>query len=153
MEGAPGVLREVAHDLRAYEQVEQERGVAEGFRGAAGGGRRPGEGGGGLPGQHVDRGPPERDGRAQKRRQSIGRSRGGLTTKTHMAAATGRSALKFSLSGGEAHDAPRGTVPPGGIERYFLRSERFRRVFTRYDKLDVLFCDLIYFVMIVDAIV
>ena len=38
------------------------------------------------------------------------------------------------------------------IERYFLRLKRFRRIFTRYDKLDVLFCGFIYFAMIVDAI-
>ena len=38
------------------------------------------------------------------------------------------------------------------IERYFLRLKRFRKIFTRYDKLDVLFCGFIYFAMIVDAI-
>lgn len=38
------------------------------------------------------------------------------------------------------------------IERYLLRLMRFRRIFTRYDKLDVLFCGFIYFAMIVDAI-
>ena len=38
------------------------------------------------------------------------------------------------------------------IERYFLRLKRFRRIFTRYDKLDVLFCGFIHFAMIVDAI-
>ena len=128
--------------------------------------------------------------------------------KIHMVTATGRSAIGFSLSGGEAHDSPEGialldritkipeqkyilmdrayegenmrrkalekgyspVVPPKSnrkgpweydkerykqrnqIERYFLRLKRFRRVFTRYDKLDVLFCGFIYFAMIVDAI-
>ena len=38
------------------------------------------------------------------------------------------------------------------IERYFLRLKRFRKIFTRYDELDVLFCGFIYFAMIVDAI-
>ena len=38
------------------------------------------------------------------------------------------------------------------IERYFLRLKRFRKIFARYDKLDVLFCGFIYFAMIVDAI-
>lgn len=38
------------------------------------------------------------------------------------------------------------------IERFFLRLKRFRRIFTRYDKLDVVFCGFIYFAMIVDAI-
>ncbi|WP_425597238.1 transposase, partial [Synergistes jonesii] len=36
--------------------------------------------------------------------------------------------------------------------RNFLRLKRFRKIFTRYDKLDVLFCGFIYFAMIVDAI-
>ena len=38
------------------------------------------------------------------------------------------------------------------IERYFLHLKRFRKIFARYDKLDVLFCGFIYFAMIVDAI-
>lgn len=38
------------------------------------------------------------------------------------------------------------------IERYFLRLKRFRRIFTRYDKLDIMFCGFIYFAMIIDAI-
>ena len=38
------------------------------------------------------------------------------------------------------------------IERYFLRLKHFRKIFTRYDKLDVLFRGFIYFAMIVDAI-
>lgn len=37
------------------------------------------------------------------------------------------------------------------IERYFLRIQRFRRVFTRYEKLDVLFVGVILFAMIADA--
>jgi len=40
------------------------------------------------------------------------------------------------------------------IERYFLRlKKRFRKVFTRYDKLDVLFCGVIFFAMIIDHLV
>ena len=38
------------------------------------------------------------------------------------------------------------------IERFFLRLKRFRRVFTRYDKLDVMFSGFIYFAMIIDVI-
>lgn len=38
------------------------------------------------------------------------------------------------------------------IERYFLRLKRFRKIFTRYDKLDVVFSGFIYFAMLVDAI-
>lgn len=38
------------------------------------------------------------------------------------------------------------------VERYFLRLKRFRKVFTRYDKLDVIFWAVISFSMILDAI-
>ena len=39
------------------------------------------------------------------------------------------------------------------IERYFLRLKRFRKIFTRYDKLDVMFSGFIYFAMSIDAII
>lgn len=38
------------------------------------------------------------------------------------------------------------------VERLFLRLKRFRRIFTRYDKLDALFSGFIYFAMIIDAV-
>ena len=38
------------------------------------------------------------------------------------------------------------------IERLFCRIKRFRKVFTRYDKLDVIFSGVISFAMILDAI-
>lgn len=38
------------------------------------------------------------------------------------------------------------------FERFFLRLKRFRRIFTRYDKLDVVFSGFVYFAMMVDAI-
>ena len=39
------------------------------------------------------------------------------------------------------------------IERFFLRIKRFRRIFTRYDKLDLMFAGFILFAMIVDSVV
>lgn len=39
------------------------------------------------------------------------------------------------------------------VERFFLRIKRFRRVFTRYDKLDIVFAGFILFAMIIDSIV
>jgi len=39
------------------------------------------------------------------------------------------------------------------IERCILRLKRFRRIFTRYDKLDVLFCGFLYFAMIIDTLI
>ena len=38
--------------------------------------------------------------------RAIGRSRGGVSTKIHMAAADERTALGIALTGGQAHDAP-----------------------------------------------
>ena len=38
------------------------------------------------------------------------------------------------------------------VERYFLRLKRFRKVFTRYDKLDIMFLSVIMLAMIFDAI-
>ncbi len=38
------------------------------------------------------------------------------------------------------------------IERYFLRIKRFRKVFTRYDKLDVIYSSIVAITMIFDAI-
>ena len=38
------------------------------------------------------------------------------------------------------------------VERRFRRIKRFRRIFTRYDKLDVIFLTFVYFALIVDAL-
>jgi transposase len=38
------------------------------------------------------------------------------------------------------------------IERFFLRIKRFRRVFTRYDKLDIIFMGIFTLALIFDAI-
>ena len=38
------------------------------------------------------------------------------------------------------------------VERYFLRLKRFRKVVTRYDKLDITFISVIMLAMIFDAI-
>ena len=38
------------------------------------------------------------------------------------------------------------------IERYFCRLKRYRKVFTRYDKLDIIFLSVIKLAMIFDAL-
>jgi hypothetical protein len=38
------------------------------------------------------------------------------------------------------------------VERFFLRIKRFRRVFTRYDKLDIIYAGVIIMALIYDAI-
>lgn len=126
-----------------------------------------------------------------------------------MVTSSDRSAVTFSLTSGNVHDAPPGrnlistitlgenecflimdkayegdetrmqaeccgfipVVPPkqnrkapwvydtilykrrNEIERFFLRLKRFRKVFTRYDKLDALFSGFVYFAMIADAVI
>ena len=39
------------------------------------------------------------------------------------------------------------------IERFFRRIKRFRRIFTRYDKLDVVYEGFILFAMVIDSLV
>ena len=134
--------------------------------------------------------------------------RGGWTTKIHMVAADARTAVTFSLSPGQAHDAPEGrklltrlgsqgqkpflimdrayegnetrqlalalgftpVVPPlstrvdpweydremykrrNEIERLFRRLKGFRRIFSRFEKLDTLFLGFILFALIFDAL-
>ena len=140
--------------------------------------------------------------------QSIGKSRGGWTTKLHILAANERIAVVFHLSGGGCHDAPQGRnlletqgsvhtnisllmdrayegdntrdlalelgyglcVPPKSnrkeswgydhdlykrrneVERLFRRLKAYRRIFTRYDKLDVVFLAFVFFALIVEAL-
>ena len=128
--------------------------------------------------------------------------------KLHLAAANERTALRFSLSPGQAHDAPAGrtllhglgpqpatpalvmdrayegqetrhlavalgvtpVVPPRQnrlapwaydrplytrrheVERLFRRLKGFRRIFTRFEKLDVLFLGFIVFALIFEAL-
>jgi len=38
------------------------------------------------------------------------------------------------------------------VERLFRRLKRFRRIFTRYDKLDIIFLSFVYFALVVDAL-
>ena len=140
--------------------------------------------------------------------QSIGKSRGGWTTKIHLVAADARTAVTFSLSPGQAHDAPEGrkrlhrlgaqreklpllmdrayegnetrqlalrlgfdpVVPPretrldpweydrkmykrrNEVERLFRRLKGFRRIFSRFEKLDVIFLGFVVFALIFDAL-
>ncbi|MCG5075575.1 IS5 family transposase [Paraburkholderia tagetis] len=140
--------------------------------------------------------------------QSIGKSRGGWTTKIHMVAADARTAITFALSPGQAGDAPQGrallqslgptnrplhlimdkayegdetrqlalglgfipVVPPKSnrlepweydremykrrneVERLFRRLKGFRRIFSRFEKLDAMFLAFINFALIVDGL-
>ena len=209
VEGIAEILWKVAYCLRTHEPLEQKWRLAEAFRGIADRGSHQDQDGKCLPGQHDGQSASKWHRCVKKTgKQSIGRSRGGLTTKIHMVTASDRSPVAFSLSGGNTHDGPEGEllvgslkrleeqrfmlmdrayagdsmrmkvvekgfipiVPPkrnrrkpwdydkehykqrNEIERYFLRIKRFRKIFTRYDKLDVMFCGFIYFAIIADAL-
>ena len=140
--------------------------------------------------------------------KAIGKSRGGWSTKIHMVAADARTAITFSLSPGQAHDAPEGrallrqlgapkrplhllmdrayegnetrqlaldlgympVVPPlstriepweydretykrrNEVERLLRRLKGFRRIFPRFEKLDVIFIGFISFALIADGL-
>src|SRR5215208_1520392 len=94
----------------------------------------------------------------RNRRQSMGRSRGGLTSKIHAVVDTNGLPVRLALSPGEAHDnrlaskllsrlksgsmllADRGYDADwirelAMVERFFNRIKQCRRVATRYDKL------------------
>ena len=51
---------------------------------------------------------PDGTGAQKNGPQSIGKSRGGWNTKIHLISISDRLAMIFSLSGGQAHDAPEG---------------------------------------------
>lgn len=203
---APGV-RTLAHDLREDERPGKEGSAGASLRGDAKGGDDPHQGRGVLVGQHDGQSASRRHWRIKKNGpQSIGRSRGGLTTKIHLVAANERTALCFSLSAGEAADGPEGrkllegwraarpeslkalvmdrayegeqtrqlvldlqlqpVVPPKinrlnpweydrelykrrtEVERLFRRLKAFRRIFSRFDKLDLMFSSFIHFALI-----
>ena len=42
--------------------------------------------------------------------------------------------------------------PFNQVKKLFRRIKRFRRIFTRYDKLDVIFLTFVYFALVVDAL-
>lgn len=207
MARAARLLRQLAQHLYAHESLGEERGAGPGVCGIAASADHARQGGSGVVGQFEREGPPGRDGRAEKNGpQAIGKSRGGWTTKLHLVAADARTAVGFSLSAGQAGDAPEGrklltslslsseyvimdkayegdetrqtvrdlgltpVVPPKSnrvdpweydrerykqrneVERLFRRLKGFRRVFTRFDKLDVVYTFFVYFALIVDAL-
>ncbi len=59
-----------------------------------------------------------------------------------MVAADARTAIAFSLSPRNDHD----------IERLFRRLKGFRRIFSRFEKLDALFLGFLTFALIVEAL-
>ena len=72
-------------------------------------------------------------------KQAIGSSRGGLTTKIHMMAAGVKQAVEFTLSPGQAHDAPEGRLlmeSVGKLKGYIdlVMDKAYEDDYTRYSK-------------------
>ena len=151
---------------------------------------------------------PDAAGAQKNGPQAIGKSRAALTTKIHLLAADDRTAVTFTLSPGQDHDAPHGrallkgvgpqpegrflvtdrayegdetrqlafdldytpVIPPKSnrkqpwaydreaykkrneVERLIRRLNRYRRVFSRYDKLDIVYTGFITLVLIIEAL-
>jgi transposase len=211
MAGFADRVRLLAYNLHAHEPVEQERRAASRFRASAARKHDVRVGYGAVAGQHQHSRPPQwRRRRKKNGPQSIGRSRGGLTTKLHLVAADARHAIAFDISGGQEGDAPWGrellrrigrlpsgctcgmamdrayegdatrelatelgftpVVPPNpgrlnpweldttlyklrnNVERFFRRIKEYRRIFTRYDKLDAMFMGFILFACSVEIL-
>ncbi len=202
-------VRQLAHHLHAHEPLVEERGARPGVREAATGADRAHQDRGPGTGLDLGEGASGRHRRVKKNGpQAIGKSRGGWNTKIHLVAADARTPITFSLSPGNAHDAPEGrellrelgpmpeglpmlmdrayegdetrqlvldlrmvpVVPPKSnridpwrydrtlykkrneIERLFRRMKGYRRIFSRFEKLDVVFLGFLCFAFIVEAL-
>lgn len=202
-------FRQLAYNLHADEPLEQGRRLGPGLCPVASRANLSHPHRTRVLGQHNGQSSPRRHWGAKKNGpQAIGRSRGGCTTKIHLAAANARCALMLRLSPGQAGDAPHGRellraggpAPPGcylimdtadqgdetlglarqlgyrpvvppnpqrlitwkydrwvyrrrnEIERLFRRLKAYRRVFCRFDKLDVLFTGFIVLALIIEAL-
>jgi transposase len=200
---------QLAHDLHANESVEQERSARPLVPEVAAIADHTHQDRSGIAGQHYGEGSSGWHRRAKKNGpQAIGKSRGGWTTKIHLVAADARTAITFSLSPGQAHDAAEGrkllgklgrpnwpihllmdrayegnetrqlaldlgfipVVPPKSnrlepweydremykrrneVERLFRRLKGFRRIFSRFEKLDVMFIAFIHFTLVIEAL-
>jgi hypothetical protein len=64
--------------------------------------------------------------------QAVGRSRGGLSTKIHLAADANGQPIRFILTGGQAHDAPQAIPLLTGIKAQQVLADNKGMTATRY---------------------
>jgi hypothetical protein len=84
-----------------------------------------------------DKNPPARPGR-----EGLGRSRGGLSTKIHLAADRRCRPVARILSPGQHGDCPQFIpryIERNTVERCFSKLKQFRAVATRYDKREFMY--------------
>jgi transposase len=189
-------------DLHAHEPLGEVGCAGAGLRAVAASRGCAVEDRSGVAGQHECEGASRWHWCAKKNGpQAIGTSRGGWNTKIHLLAADARTAVTFSLSPGQAHDAPEGralltrlgapnrplhllmdrayegnetrqlaldlgfipVVPPlrtriepweydpelykrrNEVECLFRRLQGYRQIFSRFEKLDVMFIAFLSF--------
>src|SRR4030042_186593 len=109
---AAAAIRQLAHDLHPHESLGQKRRAGEGLRGIAAPADRARQDRIRFARQHAREGASRWNrGVKENGAQSIGKSRGGWTTKIHLVAANARTALALSLSPGQAADGPEGRKP------------------------------------------
>ena len=157
-------LWQLAHDLYTHEPLVQERRDGSIVRALAAGSDHPHQDRGRIPGQHDSEGSSGRHRGAKKNGpQSIGKSRGGWSTKIHMVAEGNETRqLAFDLGFVPVVPPKRNRIDAweydqamykrrNEIERLFRRLKGFRRIFSRFEKLDVMFIGFIHFALIVEA--
>ena len=121
-------IRQMAHRLHSHEPLVQERCTRQGIRTPATGTDSAYQARGYFARQHDRQGTSRRHGCVKKNGpQAIGKSRGGWTTKIHMVAADARTAMTFSLSPGQAHDAPEGRKLLSRLLLSARRADRSKR--------------------------
>ena len=202
-------VRQLAHHLHTHESLGQVWRPGQSLRAATARASGADQDRSRVAGQHQRQGASRWHRRSKKNGpQAIGKSRGGWNTKIHLLAADARTAVTFSLSPGQAHDAPEGrellrrlgapnrplhllmgrayegnetrqlaldpgfipVVPPlrtrvepweydramykrrNEVERLFRRLKGYRRIFSRFEKLDVMFTAFTSFALIADGL-
>ena len=102
-------VRQLAHHLHAHESLGQVWRPGQSLRATTARASGADQDRSRVVGQHQRQG-ASRWHRGSKKNgpQAIGKSRGGWNTKIHLLAADARTAVTFSLSPGQAHDAPEG---------------------------------------------
>lgn|GEM_PF-2253664 len=129
MARASAAIRQLAHHLSPHESLGEELCAGSRVREAATGVDRARQYRGLLAGFDNRQGSSRRNrGFKNNGHRAIGKSRGEWTTKIHMVAANARTAITFSLSPGQAHDAPAGR---GLLTELGTRSESLHLVMGR----------------------
>ncbi len=78
--------------------------------------------------------------------QAVGRSRGGWTTKVHLVAVDARTAISPGVTTGALY------AKRNEIEKLFRRLKGYRRILSRFEKLDGVFFGFVFFALVFEAL-